>query len=360
MPEQLPEWLTYPEDDWTVISAREAGLDELTWHRYLRQTRVHAAAWEGEAHLGNNWGAVLTRGGYLLHSWGDRTYQFQTASVGKAFSWTAFGLAVDEGLVRPNDVIRATWTGEGQLSGPHKYLDRGHHGKLTWAHLLGRKDGYGHLGGFPVTNGFYWRQGSSGQMKKQAELRVPEWASWTGDPFHDNYAHAEPGTVQTYSSGGMWRLSQALTFLWSEDLKDVLDERVFRKLGVPSDRWDWIPGRAVHEDKDWYPHMPGYGDFLDPPYEIAGHIVRGGGGWVVMSAEDLARFGHLVATRGVWKGERLISPDWLRGHSGGNGSLVDGESAFFTAIGKVTTDGVEYPLPERLFVGPVSTGRSSR
>ena len=58
-----------------------------------------------------------------------------------------------------------------------------------------------------------------------------EWARWTGDPFYDNYSHAEPGTVAIYSSGGYWRLSQALTAVWCRDLKTVLDERLFSIIG---------------------------------------------------------------------------------------------------------------------------------
>jgi hypothetical protein len=73
-------------------------------------------------------------------------------------------------------------------------------------------------------------------------------------------------------------LSQALTALWDQDIKQVLDENLFNKIGIPANRWDWLPGRIVHEDKDFYPHMPGYGDFLDPPYDINGHGVRGGPG----------------------------------------------------------------------------------
>ena len=58
--------------------------------------------------------------------------------MGKAFTWAALGLAVDRALVDPNEFIWRDWTGEGMLSHPHKYLDRGHHAKLTW-NLLGRR-----------------------------------------------------------------------------------------------------------------------------------------------------------------------------------------------------------------------------
>ena len=71
-------------------------------------------------------------------------------------------------------------------------------------------------GGFPISNGFFWSE----------KQDVPNWAKWTGDPTADNYAHVEPGKQGRYSSGGRWRLSQALTAVWKRELKDVLDELV--------------------------------------------------------------------------------------------------------------------------------------
>ena len=42
-------------------------------------------------------------------------------------------------MVSPDDLVSEAWTGEGELSHDHKYLDRGHHTTLTWRHLLGSK-----------------------------------------------------------------------------------------------------------------------------------------------------------------------------------------------------------------------------
>ena len=338
------EWL--PADDLASL-----GIDPAKWNSFQSSLNLRGASWEGEDHTGDQWGVVVTCRGRLIGEWGDPGYTFQTASVGKAFTWAAFGLAQDAGLVSPDDLVGDTWTGEGELSHEHKYLDRGHHRKLTWRHLLGGKDHYGHDGGFPVTNGYYWRRGSSAQMSSQASYSVPDWADWTGDPFFDNYSHAEPGTVRTYASGGIWRLSQALTVLWDRNIKAVLDERLMSRIGVPADRWDWVPGRIVHEDRNWYPNMPGYGDFIDPPYEVGAQTVRGGGGWVVISASDLARFGLLVATGGLWDGERIMGDEWLRGHGGGNGSLMNGDSETLTSIGVVTAEGFEWPVPGDVFAG---------
>jgi len=199
-------------------------------------------------------------------------------------------------------------------------------------------------GGFPISNGWYW-------SKKQD---VPDWAQWTGDPTVDNYTHVEPGKENRYSSGGRWRLSQALTAVWQRELKDVLDERLFRHMGIQADDWQWATGRELHDHRDWYPGMPGYGSFCDPPYETGGCRVQGGGGWVSMSASDLARVGLLVASRGTWKGKRLIGDTPLvRGHAGGNSSLMDGWSDTMFSWGQVTASGISTKGLNETVIGPV-------
>ena len=198
---------------------------------------------------------MLTRGGYLVHEWGDRSYRFHTASVGKAFSWALIGFAAEDGLLDPDEPINRSWTGEGQLSHPHKYLDRGHHERLTWKHVIGPKEKSEHHGGFAIELGLRWMRRESGV--REIIPGVPDWAKWTGDPFYDLYSHAEPGTVALYSSAGFWRLSQALTAVWGRDLKDVLDERLFGKIGIHPDSWDWLPGGYVKDQKVLLPHHTG-------------------------------------------------------------------------------------------------------
>jgi CubicO group peptidase (beta-lactamase class C family) len=362
----LPDWVTFPRVDWLTISPEDAGLHPERYRQFLAGLRPAGAAFGGEDHSGSKWGAVLTRGGYLLHAWGDRHYRFQTASTGKAFVWALVGLAAADGLLDPDAPIHESWSGRGALSHPHKWLDVGHHRTLTWRHVLGDQHGGVHYGGFPMELGLHWRNGETwlgSATGTQTKPGVVDWATWTGDPFYDLYSHAEPGTQALYSSAGYWRLSQALTAAWGRDLKDVLDERLFGPMGVPADRWDWYTGRTVKDQVNFYPDIPDSYTYLDPPYEIAGAPVRSGPGWVVISASDLARFGHLVATQGEWDGRRLVDPRFLRGHGVGNRSGVSGESGHVTAMAVVTTTGLDHPhstattsfLPEDLFVGPVVT-----
>jgi hypothetical protein len=347
----VPDWVVYPGERWIKITPEQAGIDAEKLNELLARSEIHGGGWGGTTPGDRQWGAMLTRGGYLVQSWGDPSYECQSASLGKCITRALFGLSVEAGLLKPDEPIRETWTGRGQLSHPHKYLDQGMHRTLTWRHLLD------HQGGFVLESGYHWR------TKTVFHAAIPPGVRWTGDPSADNFAHNPPGSVTRYSSGGYWRLGQALTALWKRDLKEVLDERLFGPMGIPPDRWDWLPGRVVHDTKDFYPDIPGYGEYVDPPYEIDGHVVRGAPGWIVMNSEDLARFGLLIASGGVWRGKRLVGPQWLRGHAGLDVHVVAGDPETMVSIAKINTKNFpfgrevgtqgRFSFPKELIVGPV-------
>ena len=344
----IPDWTAFPDEEWQTLTPEEAGIRDVeAWNKWVDVTRklARGASFHGEDHSGSKWGVAITRGGYLIQTFGDPDYKYQTASVGKTFTVACLQLAIDHGLIKSgDDVIKSYWIGEDQLNAKHKYMSEGYHVALTFNHL---KD---HTGAFPITNGWSWQAG------KNYDEVAPEWVKCTRDPDYDNYAHARPGTVgRHYSSGAYWRLSQVLTAVWKDDLKQVLDKKLFRYMGIPADRWDWKPGRVLYETTDFYPQIPGYGSFLDPPYTIHGQVVRGGQ-WVVMKPKDLARFGLLISTGGVWKGKRLISR--LQGHGGGNGSHVGGTGGKVMgswARGTSTFD--QNQIPWHLFTEPPKSKR---
>lgn len=340
-----------PPERWPEISPEEAGLDPRKFEQTVAQAKIGPGSFGGVAVGENDWGAVLARGGYLVRPWGNPSFQCQSASLGKCILRALFGLSVEAGIVKPDDPIAKTWTGRGELSHRHKYLDEGLHRQLTWRQLLD------HQGGFVLESGFHWRN------KTVFHASIPQGVVWTGDPLFDNFAQTPPGAATRYSSGGYWRLGQALTVAWDCDLKDVLDRYLFRHLGIPAERWQWLPGRQVHDTRDFYPQFPGYGEYVDPPYEIKGHVVRGGPGWMKLSAEDLARFGHLIAMQGRWNGKRLLGPEWLRGHAGLDIHVVGGDPETQVVIAKINTKGFpwgaeigtqgKFVFPKDLIVGPV-------
>ena len=260
----------YPGAEWESISPSEAGFNEQALQKLIPTVGV---------------GGVIIRHGYLVASWGNPNVGVNTASLGKSCTSTCLGLAVDAGLVKLDDLVYQTWTGEGQLSHPYKYLNVGHHAKITWRHFA------------TMTSGF-----------PNIDLSSPDGEM--GD-ITSNYAKRPPGEVFEYSDGALWRFSQALTKLWGRDLKELLDEKVLSPIGVPAQRWDWLPGKMIFENL-LYPFWPGYGRYLDPPWEIDGQVVRAGPGWVIINANDAARFGYLFLRKGRWQGKQLISESWVK------------------------------------------------
>ena len=339
----VPGWVNYPGASWATITPKEAGFDETKFNSWAASQNPRGASSLGESHPGNEWGIVVMRGGYLVKSWGDPNYRFQSASVGKAFTRLCVQIAIDEGRIPNADaLLKDYWTGVGELNHPDKYLTNGHNAKVTFRHTMEMK------GGFPVSNGYKWSRGQD----------IPSWANPHGnDPDRANYAHVAPNTQNRYSSGGYWRTTQVLTKIFNQPLKDVLDQRLFGKMGIPASRWDWLTGKYVRDTVNFYPANPGYGGFVDPPYKVNGHWVRGGGGWVVMSPEDLARVGLMIAGRGRWNGTRILGDSFLvKGWAGGNSSDLRVWNNDYLVVAKVTTTGISYGTLPSMITGPVSVG----
>ena len=225
---EVPQWVSFPGKQWETMTPQQAGLDTKKFNAWVRsRTPKFGRAYGGQKP--GKGGVVIARGGFILHTWGDSDFKYQSASLGKTFTRMALQLAVDDGLIKShNDFVKDYWSGE-ELLPKHKVMTNGHNAKVKFLHLQNMR------AGFPVSNGFFWKNKRS----------IPAWAKHTGDPNHDNYAHVAPGNQSRYSSGGYWRLSQALTAIWKKDLKQLLDERIMSKIGIPADRWNWLTGEQV-------------------------------------------------------------------------------------------------------------------
>lgn len=336
----LPHWVVFPDEAWLTITPERAYFRQPEFDHAVALCQPRPSTFWGEQHRPEDFGAVLTRGGYVVKTWGRAAdYRYQTASVGKAFTIAALGLAVEKLALDPDQPVCRTWTGAGQLSHPHKVMDNERHRDITWRHLAN------HEAGFAIESAYHWRQGPPGDCGQSPYAEDWIGAGWTGDPMHDMYALRPPGQ-RFYSSAGYVRLGQALTALWRMDLKDLLDRELFSKMSLPADRWHWMSLAEAYAATDLYRATPGYAEYCDPPYEVDGHVVRGAPGWVIMSALDLARFGLLVATGGIWKGERLLGPEWLISKSGGNYSTVVGDRQSLIAGARIATEN----LPDFLWV----------
>ena len=173
------------------------------------------------------------------------------------------GISAERGRLKLDEPISRTWTGRGQLS-HYAQVSRPRepcppdmaatHQSSGWICARKRR---------PLAHGHRVPQGDSplGHHDERPALRQlrPRRARPSDALLQRRLLAAGPG---------------AYLRCVEKDLKQVLQEELFSHLGIPADRWDWLAGQVVHDTRDFYPAFPGYGEYVDPPYEINGHVVR--------------------------------------------------------------------------------------
>ena len=135
--------------------------------------------------------------------------------------------------------------------------------------------------------------------------------SWIAEFFRIPFDH-EPGTTYVYSSAASYMLSAIVTRITGETMHDFLKPRLFDPLGITNIHWDIGP------------------DGINP-----------GGNGISFTTADGLKLGILHAQRGMWRGQRLLSEQWVaeatRTHTGQPGDQygyhwVTGDG-YFAALG---------------------------
>ncbi len=214
---------------------------------------------------------MILKNGYLVASWGDIKRVDMTFSVTKSFLSTVAGMAFDQKLIaNTNDKVGGyIWDGT---------FDGQHNSKITWEHLLQQNSAW---------SGELWG-GKDWADRPPKEGGIDDWK------FEKP---KEPGTVMEYNDVRVNVLAYALTHLWRKPLPMVLKENLMDKIGA-STTWRWH----------------GYDHAWTEIDGIKMKSVTGGGhsgAGMFISAEDMARFGVLFLNNGKWRGQRLISENWI-------------------------------------------------
>lgn len=125
----------------------------------------------------------------------------------------------------------------------------------------------GHAG---ETSGSVWRQIST---------------SWVAEFFKIPVVYP-PGTKFVYTSAASYMLSAIVTRTTGQRLRDFLEPRFFKPLGIKDLRWDVSPGG-----------------------------VNPGGNGLTWTTADSLKLGALHAQNGLWQGKRILSADWVHAAS---------------------------------------------
>ena len=201
--------------------------------------------------------------------------RFEVYSVSKTFAGIAAGIAMDEGLIRMEERLCDSFPEEAALaSGP---LAR----EITVRHLLTMTSGMG--------KSILWRDGWERRHAR-------DWVRF----FYENGQFAyPPGTRFLYNNANTYMLGCLIEKKSGQNLREFLRYRLFEPLEIGNPEW------------------------IDCPM---GHTVAANG--LVLNADELGRFGQLIADGGVWNGRRLVSERFVRDMltpGAATDSLVPGE-----------------------------------
>jgi len=228
-------------------------------HVGMDQAKLEAA--KQYALTGGGSGCII-RGGRLAMAWGDQKQKYDIYSSTKSISVTALGLAISDGKVKLRDKAKKYLPTVGippESNTETDWLD-----ELTLWHLSTQ------TGGFEKTKG---------------------WCRQVN----------RPGTSWMYSDGGPNWLADCLTVANGRDLLDVMNERVFKPLGITVGETP----RGGEHDLHW-----GFNN-LDRPHQLNGINRRPFGAGIHCNVQAMAKIGYLYLKGGRWRGRQIIPESFV-------------------------------------------------
>lgn len=181
-------------------------------------------------------------------------YPHMLHSLSKSFTSTAFGFAVQEGLLSLDDPVTKFFP-EKLPSEPCENMR-----KMRIRHLLTMNTGH------TVEPGVIDDGGSVDWVEK----------------FLHSYVSNEPGTGYLYSTAATYMVSAIIQKVTGQTVCDFLRPRLFDPLGFGEFWWDTCPKG-----------------------------ISTGGFGLNLQTEDIAKFGVFLANRGEFDGRQLLDPAWV-------------------------------------------------
>jgi CubicO group peptidase (beta-lactamase class C family) len=186
------------------------------------------------------------------------------ASVTKSLTSALVGIAIDRGYIPDVDEPVFSYFPD------YSYLSNEQKDRITLEHLL------------TMTSGLKWN-----------ELEL-----WLGDMEHDliqlflvpdpmSYILAkpvvtEPGSAWYYNGGGVNVLGKVIREASGTRMDDFAERYLFAPLGITEYEWDHINSDMIHAS-----------------------------GNLKLRPRDMAKFGYLYLNGGTWKGQQIISQEWV-------------------------------------------------
>ena len=250
------EFTPLPGDDWEVSTPAEQGLDP----------KLVAELYHNAAELETLKGLLVVKNGQLIaegyFNGGSVDELFDRASATKSFTSALVGIALDQGCLSSVDQKMMDFFPEfsGQIDDPRKE-------QITIQDLLQMRAGY------------------------PDEEYTPPYMEILF--FSENWHHVphlvdfpltnDPGSQFQYSNLTSHLLGVIVARACDTDLQSFAQEHLFSPLDA--------------EVGDWYPDADNY---------------NLGAFGIFVTARDMAKFGLMFLNEGEYRGDQVISPDWVR------------------------------------------------
>jgi len=250
------------EGDWAVGSLEEAGIDPGPLHEMMADISQSADFMQS---------ILVVKDGKLvfeeyMNGW-DPLRLHRLQSVTKSVTSTMAGLAISEGLIGSvQDPLRDYLPEYAELFDETKST-------ILIEHLL------------TMTGGFEWNEdatyyASPSDCDAHLAMASGDFIQYVLEKPMAN----EPGTVFEYNSGFPNMLGYIIELRAGMNLLEFADAHLFEPLGI--ERAYWQPESGI-----------------DRP---------GCAGGLRLTSRDMARYGLLYLQDGMWNGEQLLDPEWVR------------------------------------------------
>lgn len=246
----------FPGRDWPRVDPATQGLDPDRLRKAVRYLDDHGCA-DGARNL------VIVRNGHRVWSGRGAGRLHGIFSCTKSFTGTVLGLLIDDGKctldTRAAEVL------------PDLAQD---YREVTLRHFATMTSGY------------------------RARWDEPQ-DDYTNGPSMTPFVPAStplfrpPGSGYAYWDSAMNAFARVLTRIAGEPLEDLFRRRIADPIGMRPAHWTW----GKYGSLDGVPVNGGAGNHQ---------------GHVLITAQELARFGHLYLNRGRWKDRQLLSEKWVK------------------------------------------------
>ena len=212
---------------------------------------------------------VVVKDGKLLieeyFNGANRNTLHDTRSVGKSFTSTITGIAIEEGHLKNTNQTLNEFYDFTKFSNYSPKKDR-----VTLKSLLTMSSGF---------DGSDNNSDSPGSEEKMQSTN--NWVKFTLDLSMDNTKKI--GEKWDYFTAGTLLLGDIIDKSVPGGLEKYADEKLFKPLGISKYKWQYTPQNVAYT-----------------------------GGGLQMNSLDFAKYGQLYKNKGAWNGKQVLPSDWVK------------------------------------------------